>query len=320
MRMVAGLEEPDGGEILIGGERVNDLASSSRNVGLAFQNYALYPHLTVAQNIAFPLRAPVRRHQHSPADIDARVCRIAQLLQIDSLLGRRVDMLSGGQQQRVALGRALVREPPVLLLDEPVTHLDARLRYTMRGRAQAPAPAAGNHHHPCHARPAGGVDGCRQDRRDARGGGRAARRAARALQHARNGIRRLLRRGPSDEHARGRDRQCRGRARPVGGRSEDAGPGRTAGGRPHGTGADRPRRASVRVRSPWRHRTPPMPSRPSSIRTRSWVATPSSCCRSTAACCGTGHRNGCTTRSGIGSPCGSVSAERVCSTGGAAVR
>ena len=132
MRMVAGLEEPDGGEILIGGERVNDLASSSRNVGLAFQNYALYPHLTVAQNIAFPLRAPVRRHQHSPADIDARVCRIAQLLQIDSLLGRRVDMLSGGQQQRVALGRALVREPPVLLLDEPVTHLDARLRYTMR--------------------------------------------------------------------------------------------------------------------------------------------------------------------------------------------
>ena len=132
MRMVAGLEEPDGGEILIGGERVNDLAPSSRNVGLAFQNYALYPHLTVAQNIAFPLRAPVRRHQHSPADIDARVCRIAQLLQIDSLLGRRVDMLSGGQQQRVALGRALVREPPVLLLDEPVTHLDARLRYAMR--------------------------------------------------------------------------------------------------------------------------------------------------------------------------------------------
>ena len=132
MRMVAGLEEPDSGDILIGGERVNDLAPSSRNVGLAFQNYALYPHLTVAQNLEFPLRAPARRREHGTRDIESRVNRTARLLQIDALLGRRVDMLSGGQQQRVALGRALVRDPPVLLLDEPVTHLDARLRYEMR--------------------------------------------------------------------------------------------------------------------------------------------------------------------------------------------
>ena len=132
MRMVAGLEEPDDGDILIGEERVNDLAPSSRNVGLAFQNYALYPHLTVAQNLAFPLRAPIRRRQHGTADVADRVNRTARLLKIDTLLERRVDMLSGGQQQRVALGRALVRDPPVLLLDEPVTHLDARLRYEMR--------------------------------------------------------------------------------------------------------------------------------------------------------------------------------------------
>ena len=132
MRMVAGLEEPDEGDILIDGEPVNDFTPSSRNVGLAFQNYALYPHLTVAENLAFPLRAPVRRREHSAEDVAARVGRTAELLKIDPLLERGVDMLSGGQQQRVALGRALVRDPPVLLLDEPVTHLDARLRYEIR--------------------------------------------------------------------------------------------------------------------------------------------------------------------------------------------
>ncbi len=132
MRMVAGLEEPDQGDILFGGERINDLAPYLRNVGLAFQNYALYPHLTVEQNLAFPLRAPVRRREHDQTDITARVRRTAETLKIVPLLQRRVDMLSGGQQQRVALGRALVRDPPVLLLDEPVTHLDARLRYEMR--------------------------------------------------------------------------------------------------------------------------------------------------------------------------------------------
>ena len=132
MRMVAGLEEPDQGDVLFDGERINDLAPYLRNVGLAFQNYALYPHLTVEQNLAFPLRAPVRRREHDHADISARVRRTAEILKIAPLLQRRVDMLSGGQQQRVALGRALVRDPPVILLDEPVTHLDARLRYEMR--------------------------------------------------------------------------------------------------------------------------------------------------------------------------------------------
>jgi multiple sugar transport system ATP-binding protein len=132
MRMVAGLESPDAGDVLIAGERINDLPPSARNVGLAFQNYALYPHLSVAENLAFPLRAPIRKGQYSEDDIQRRIRDVATLLQIDWLLHRSVNQLSGGQQQRVALGRSLIRNPRVLLLDEPVTHLDARLRYAMR--------------------------------------------------------------------------------------------------------------------------------------------------------------------------------------------
>lgn len=132
MRMVAGLEDPDAGDIWIGERRVNELPPAARDVGLAFQNYALYPHLTVAENLAFPLRAPIRRRQYREADIAGRVQEVARLLKIDWLLHRRVTQLSGGQQQRVALGRSLIRKPRVLLLDEPITHLDARLRYEMR--------------------------------------------------------------------------------------------------------------------------------------------------------------------------------------------
>ncbi|MEZ5665943.1 MAG: ABC transporter ATP-binding protein [Alphaproteobacteria bacterium] len=132
MRLVAGLEAPDAGDIYIGGRRVNDLAPAARNVGLAFQNYALYPHLSVAENLAFPLRAPIRRKDFSPEEVARRVDEVAALLRIEWLMKRSVNALSGGQQQRVALGRALVRKPPVLLLDEPITHLDARLRYEMR--------------------------------------------------------------------------------------------------------------------------------------------------------------------------------------------
>jgi ABC-type sugar transport system ATPase subunit len=132
MRIIAGLAAPDAGDVLIGGRRVNELPPVARNIGLAFQNYALYPHLSVAGNLAFPLRAPVRRAQYDEAAISASVKRVAALLKIESLLDRHVNQLSGGQQQRVALGRALIHDPHVLLLDEPVTHLDARLRYEMR--------------------------------------------------------------------------------------------------------------------------------------------------------------------------------------------
>lgn len=132
MRIIAGLTSPESGDVMIGGRRVNELPPAARHVGLAFQNYALYPHLSVAGNLAFPLRAPIRRVQYNEAKISASVKRVATLLKIDALLDRHVNQLSGGQQQRVALGRALIHDPNVLLLDEPVTHLDARLRHEMR--------------------------------------------------------------------------------------------------------------------------------------------------------------------------------------------
>lgn len=132
IRIIAGLDAATSGDIMFDGVCVNDLTSLERDVGLAFQNYALYPHLDVSGNLQFPLRAPVRRHLYSKALIEERVGEVAELLKIDHLLHRSINQLSGGQQQRVALGRALIRKPKVLLLDEPVTHLDARLRLEMR--------------------------------------------------------------------------------------------------------------------------------------------------------------------------------------------
>jgi multiple sugar transport system ATP-binding protein len=132
LRLIAGLDGPDSGQVYIGGQLATDKPPHMRDVGLAFQNYALYPHLSVRENLAFPLRAPVRRGQNTEDQIRQRVHAIAGRLQIEPFLDRSVNQLSGGQQQRVALGRALIRHPRVLLLDEPVTHLDARLRYEMR--------------------------------------------------------------------------------------------------------------------------------------------------------------------------------------------
>jgi multiple sugar transport system ATP-binding protein len=132
LRLIAGLESPDFGEIFIDGKPVSNRPPHLRDIGLAFQNYALYPHLSVRDNLAFPLRAPIRRGQFTTADIAQRVARVAKQMQIEALLNQSVGLLSGGQQQRVALGRALIRHPKILLLDEPTTHLDARLRYEMR--------------------------------------------------------------------------------------------------------------------------------------------------------------------------------------------
>src|SRR5258708_26435115 len=132
LRCVAGLETVDAGEIRIGSRRIEALEPFARNVGLAFQNYALYPHLDVKGNLAFPLRAPRYKAQFDAEEIEQRVSSVAALLQIEALLDKPVATLSGGQKQRVALGRALIRQPTVLLLDEPVTHLDARLRHEMR--------------------------------------------------------------------------------------------------------------------------------------------------------------------------------------------
>jgi multiple sugar transport system ATP-binding protein len=128
LRIIAGLERPTSGEILIDGEVVNDIPPRARGVAMVFQGYGLYPHLTVANNIAFPLRT-----QRTPkAEIKRKVDWAAGLLGIQRLLQRRPRELSGGERQRVALARALVREPTVFLLDEPLSNLDAKLRASAR--------------------------------------------------------------------------------------------------------------------------------------------------------------------------------------------
>jgi ABC-type sugar transport system ATPase subunit len=128
LRLLAGLEEVTSGTIRIGGRVVNELTPQERNVAMVFQDYALYPHLTVRGNLEFPLRM---RHL-APGERHTKVTRVAALLEIDELLERLPRQLSGGQRQRVAMGRALVREPTVFLLDEPLSNLDARLRAQVR--------------------------------------------------------------------------------------------------------------------------------------------------------------------------------------------
>jgi multiple sugar transport system ATP-binding protein len=132
MRIICGLDKATNGKILFGGIDVAPLTCAERDVGMAFQNYALYPHLTVEGNLRFPLNAPIQKGRWSEEQIRSRIAEIAELLQITPLLHRTINQLSGGQQQRVSLGRSLIRHPKVLLLDEPITHLDARLRYAMR--------------------------------------------------------------------------------------------------------------------------------------------------------------------------------------------
>ena len=128
LRMVAGLEEISEGELWIGDRLVNDVAPKDRDIAMVFQNYALYPHMTVYDNMAFALKL-----RHTPKDeIDRKVKEAAEILDITQYLGRKPKAMSGGQRQRVAIGRAIVREPQVLLMDEPLSNLDAKLRNQMR--------------------------------------------------------------------------------------------------------------------------------------------------------------------------------------------
>jgi sn-glycerol 3-phosphate transport system ATP-binding protein len=133
LRLIAGLEAADGGRILIGDRDVTALPPAKRNIAMVFQSYALFPHLTVAENILFGLR--VRRV--AAGECDKRLARVADLLGLSALLGRKPSQLSGGQQQRVALGRAIINEAPVCLMDEPLSNLDAQLRAEMRQEIRA---------------------------------------------------------------------------------------------------------------------------------------------------------------------------------------
>jgi ABC-type sugar transport system ATPase subunit len=128
LRMVAGLDEPTSGAIHLGEQRLDTLPPRDRDIAMVFQSYALYPHMTVAQNLGFGLK--IRRTPR--AEIERKVRETARTLELDALLGRKPSQLSGGQRQRVALGRAIIREPRVFLYDEPLSNLDARLRTDMR--------------------------------------------------------------------------------------------------------------------------------------------------------------------------------------------
>jgi multiple sugar transport system ATP-binding protein len=129
LRMLAGLETVTSGDIILHNERLNDVPTQHRDLAMVFQSYALYPHMTIADNIAYPLRV----RKIDAAERKEKVSRVARMLEIESLLERKPRQLSGGERQRVALARAIVREPRAYLMDEPLSNLDARLRVQMRG-------------------------------------------------------------------------------------------------------------------------------------------------------------------------------------------
>lgn len=130
LRCISGLEKLNEGSIYIDKQNVNDRGPAERDVALVFQYYSLYPHYTVKQNLEFPLKSKIRNF--TGEEIDRRVAKAAQTLQIDHLLGRKTDKLSGGEMQRVAIGRAIVRDPKIFLMDEPLSNLDAKLREILR--------------------------------------------------------------------------------------------------------------------------------------------------------------------------------------------
>ena len=157
LRMIVGLEDITSGDMIIGGKRVNDLAPRDRNLSMVFQNYALYPHLTVFENIAFPLRlakgAFTDAGDHRTGSNEA-----ADVLELKEHLERKPANLSGGQRQRVAMGRAIVRQAEAFLFDEPLSNLDAKLRGQMRTEIARHAAPAGHHHRLRHPRPDRGDD------------------------------------------------------------------------------------------------------------------------------------------------------------------
>ncbi len=177
LRMLAGLEEISGGEIRIDGRVVNDVAPKERDIAMVFQSYALYPHMTVRENMGFALKLQGR----DKATIEKLVNEAAAILALEPLLDRLPKQLSGGQRQRVAMGRAIVRHPKVFLFDEPLSNLDAKLRVTMRSEIKELHQRLGTTIRLCHARPDRSHDHGRQDRRHAGRQDRTDRQAARPL-------------------------------------------------------------------------------------------------------------------------------------------
>ena len=162
LMMLAGFEVATHGQINLGGRPINNIPPHKRGIGMVFQNYALFPHMTVAENLAFPLQ--VRRM--SRAEVEEKVQRALDMVQMGGteFAGRRPAQLSGGQQQRVALARALVFEPDLVLMDEPLGRARQAIARTYAIRNQAPARAAGRHGRLCHARPVGSPDHVGPDR------------------------------------------------------------------------------------------------------------------------------------------------------------
>ena len=147
LRMIAGLESISGGDIRIGPKVVNNMPPKERDIAMVFQNYALYPHMSVAENMGFSLKLK----KTPKAEIDTRVNHAAEILGLQRLLDRFPRQLSGGERQRVAMGRAIVRYPQVFLFDEPLSNLDAKLRVDAN-RDQSSAPTPENHHRICYPR------------------------------------------------------------------------------------------------------------------------------------------------------------------------
>ena len=163
LRLIAGMIHPDRGTITAGGRDITDLNPEQRHLGMAFQNFALYPHMTAYENIASPLRAK----QTTKAELDARVHEVATLLRIDHVLSHLPRALSNGQKQRTALARSLVSRPPLILLDDPLRNVDAKVRYEMRLELPARPASARNDRRLRHPGLQGG-DGARRSHRRAR--------------------------------------------------------------------------------------------------------------------------------------------------------